>query len=1310
MIRPIWEYITGLFDVHLDFGPEFGGIRGRVQAIKPMVLDRWIMPPFGWIKINTDGSAMGAPGNSACGGIFRDCKGAADLAQLQATMQAIELACSSIQMHVNPAAAEATLLSLSQSPRPYHACQFILENSQLANARFQAAGAIRDAAIREWALLEAADRRGLISFCLCFIMNNANSPEGYVLVKVASVAAQLLKRGWPDFTAAEKDAFFLEVKEAVNGSHGLDVQFVGINFLESLVSEFSPSTSTAMGLPREFHEQCRISLEQDYMKAFYCWVQYAAFNVSSRIIEAHSEIPEVKVCSAALRLMIQILNWDFRGKNAVENLKRGIDVFYDGMKQENSSLRRSECIFVQPGHAWHDMLISSGHVGWLLNFYTALRQKFSCEGYWLDCPLAVSARKLIVQFCSVTGVIFPSDGGHMQRQHLLQLLAGIVQWMEPPDAVAKAIKSGKSESELLDGCRALMSVATVTTPVVFNELLKNLRPYGTLTLLSALMCEVSKDLMENRTDDETWSWVARDILLDTWTTLLMQLDGSGHNNSLPPEGISAAANVFALIVDSGLKAASASVLSDGDEYDFLQASVTAMDERLNSYALIGRASIGATIPLLTERFSERVMRLHQGKGISDPTETLEELYSLLLITGHILADEGQGETPLVPKEIESSYTNIMEVDKHPVVILSGSIIRFAEQSLDPEMRTSFFSPRLMEAVVWFLARWSSTYLMPPERSGENKSSYENCNETQHSTNALLSFCGENNQGKVVLDIIIRISLSTLLSYPGEKDLQALTCYQLLHGLVKRRNIISHLVTLDSWRDLANAFANERVFFSLNAAHQRSLAQTLTLSTSGMKTPEASNQYIHNLTSHMTASLVELSSKNDLKTIAQQPDIILLVSCLLERLRGVARASEPRTQKAIYQMGFSVMNPVLIFLQAYKDESIVVYLLLKFVTDWVDGQIIYLEAQETAAVVDFCMRLLQLYSSNNIGKISISLSNTLRTGADAEKYKDLRALLQLLSSLCSKDLVDFASEPIEAYGTSISQVVYMGLHIVTPLITLDLLKYPKLCHSYFSLLSHMLEVYPEIIAQLNVEAFRHILATLDFGLHHQDVEVVDLCLRAVKALASHHYKDSGAGKVGLGSHATSYKEPDGKFHEGILGRFLRSLLQLLLFEDYSTDLVSSAADALLPLILCEQSVYQNLANELIEMQVIPTFRSRLTNALQSLISSNNLSSTLDRINHQRFRKNLHSFLIEVRGFLRMFVLRGHCYGSGCFLAARLGWQHGSVASIDVKQACPSSIRPTLAGFGLNGPVLNGLAILEPNPNPSGLRAKWATIGL
>lgn len=144
---------------------------------------------------------------------YQDTDGAS-LSQLQATMQAIELACSSIQINVNPAAAEATILSLSQSPRPYQACQFILENSQVPNARFLAAGAIRDAAIREWGFLTADVQKSLISFCMCYVMQHANSPEGYVRAKVASVAAQLLKRGWLDFAASDKEYILLQ--EEVN--------------------------------------------------------------------------------------------------------------------------------------------------------------------------------------------------------------------------------------------------------------------------------------------------------------------------------------------------------------------------------------------------------------------------------------------------------------------------------------------------------------------------------------------------------------------------------------------------------------------------------------------------------------------------------------------------------------------------------------------------------------------------------------------------------------------------------------------------------------------------------------------------------------------------------------------------------------------------------------------------------------------------------------------------------------------------------------------------------------------------------------
>lgn len=38
--------------------------------------------------------------------------------------------------------------------------------------------------------------------------------------------------------------------------------------------------------------------------------------------------------------------------------------------------------------------------------------------------------------------------------------------------------------------------------------------------------------------------------------------------------------------------------------------------------------------------------------------------------------------------------------------------------------------------------------------------------------------------------------------------------------------------------------------------------------------------------------------------------------------------------------------------------------------------------------------------------------------------------------------------------------------------------------YFALLSHLLEVYPEMLLELNAESFSHIRETLKFGLRHQ----------------------------------------------------------------------------------------------------------------------------------------------------------------------------------------------------------------------------------
>ncbi|KAG2537518.1 exportin-4-like isoform X1 [Panicum virgatum] len=1159
--------------------------------------------------------------------------GAPDPQQLQATMVAIEQACSLIQLHMNPSEAEKVISSLHLSLMPYQACRFILETSQMPNARFQAAGAIGDAAIREWGILTDDNKRCLILFCLNYVMEHANSPDGYVQSKVSAVAARLLKRGWVEFSDQEKAAIFFEVEQSIRGIHGPNRQFAAINFLETLVSEFSPSTASAMGLPKEFHEQCERSLELHFLKDFYCWAQSAVFNTADKILNSNVTIPEERACSAALRLMFQILSWNF--KHTVEHASSDAKI-NSGLRIDTINLKKFECSLVKPGSMWRDILISSGHTTWVLNFYTTLRQKYSYDTLWGDSPIAVSCRQLIVQLCSLAGSVFPNDNGDAQIKHLMMILSAVVLWIEPPDVIAASIRNGGSESEFIDGCHALLSMASLTTGSLFDNLLKSIRHYGTINLLSALTSEAVKSVLDSQSEEETWGVDSLDILLETWNVILGDVDAD--KSPISVDGVLAASSLFKIIVESHLKAAADSAFEDTDDTEYFHVSVSKRDEQLALYALIARAAPDTTIPFLAQLFSERFARLHQRNGESDPTQTLEELYWLLLVTSHVLTDSGEGETLLIPEALQAGFSNVIEVAQHPVVALSWSIINFSRQCLDPGIREKYFSPRLMEAVIWFLARWVATYLVPLDVSRGLVSRGEidsiGTNGSQHSRKLLNSFAWENNQGELVLDFVVLISMLALTTYQGESELQTLTCQKLLATVVRRKHTCTYLVQLDSWRDLTRAFASGRSLLSLSGRLQRSLAETLACAASCIKDPEASAQYLRDLMGPIAGCLVENASRSDLKSVAQQADVIYMVCCLLERLRGAARAAQPRTQKVLFEMGRTVMNPLLTLLEIYKNQSTVVYMILKFVVDFVDGQAVFLDAKETSALVSFCLRLLQIYSSHNIGKVMLSVSSSLRSESQAEKYKDLRALLRLLTNICSKDLVGFLSDCDGEGSPDIAEVIYVGLDIVTPLISLDLLKYPKLSRDYFVLMSLLLEVYPEKVAHLNSDAFARIIGSLDFGLRNQDTDVFERCLTAVNALASYHFKERLKGRGGLNSQLMESEGSGGKVQESISSHFLRILLQILLFEDFRLELAGHAADALLPLLFCEQELYQRLVHELLEKQQNPTMKSRLATAFHNLTSSNNLSSSLDRLNRQRFRKNLLSFLVDVSSFMQI----------------------------------------------------------------------------
>lgn len=85
--------------------------------------------------------------------------------------------------------------------------------------------------------------------------------------------------------------------------------------------------------------------------------------------------------------------------------------------------------------------------------------------------------------------------------------------------------------------------------------------------------------------------------------------------------------------------------------------------------------------------------------------------------------------------------------------------------------------------------------------------------------------------------------------------------------------------------------------------------------------EATNQYVRDLLSPLASTLATISKHDDLQVLSQQPNVIIQVSCLIDRLRGAARATLPRSQSAIFDVGAAVMEPLLVLMRTYNNHHL-----------------------------------------------------------------------------------------------------------------------------------------------------------------------------------------------------------------------------------------------------------------------------------------------------------------------------------------------------------------------------------------------------
>jgi len=178
-----------------------------------------------------------------------------------------------------------------------------------------------------------------------------------------------------------------------------------LDVLQAITVEFSPLTSSPMGLPWDYHEQCRLQLQEEYLFGF---MQHA-MEIARQSAGAAVAGGDPGVCEASLSLLSSVLCWEHAAlaAGAGGNLAAAAGGAVPFLLPPSEGHRSGNAdMHVRPPFAWRELLLDEVAFTWLADLDAALR---TVPGL-VSSPLAQAVRQVEVQLASMSGEIFVKEG------------------------------------------------------------------------------------------------------------------------------------------------------------------------------------------------------------------------------------------------------------------------------------------------------------------------------------------------------------------------------------------------------------------------------------------------------------------------------------------------------------------------------------------------------------------------------------------------------------------------------------------------------------------------------------------------------------------------------------------------------------------------------------------------------------------------------------------------------------------------------------------------------------------------------------
>ena len=286
-------------------------------------------------------------------------------------------------------------------------------------------------------------------------------------------------------------------------------------------------------------------------------------------------------------------------------------------------------------------------------------------------------------------------------------------------------------------------------------------------------------------------------------------------------------------------------------------------------------------------------------------------------------------------------------------------------------------------------------------------------------------------------------------------------------------------------------------------------------------------------------------------------------------------------------------------------------------------------------------LFQTYAEHNLARKWTKVANKALSEEEQEEMSaQIIAFLNILTHLASKGIIDFfdydaaQDEATAQMAVSVvSDAIVFGMKMAIPLIGPELLQFSKLRESYFDLVTHVVESYPEKVATLDEPLFASFMQSLEFGARHFDSTIVRSTLSAIEEFATFVAKSRGL-VVGARTLPQFIGSTSDQLATNCQRHFLRLMFELVLYQTFLSDHIDCYGSAILALTISESKAFMDIAGQVLEAEPDSATKQRLTGSFETLVQSNGVvMNRLDRSNRIKFRKNFRQFVGDVRGIVK-----------------------------------------------------------------------------